>query len=268
MDTIQFSIEELIFSFYSEGLFEQGISIKEAYFPELQDSELKLMLEFASRSLLAKDMIKEVENQYKLKDEFAAYIHTLNYAEYTVKASKHHFDLSGEESISFHFKSGEVYLHKVLFENQVHSISKISEEEILSVINKFYNFQNLQISESESDVLVQLKSEEFEELLEDVSRTDSLLESIVEKWITEKGHSSSIFEFLNDLSNRNGKMDSLISFKYDSENKPNLMDLYFIIPGKKECWIATRNNDLDLNIKRVNESSIRTLLFKSGIHSA
>lgn len=265
MNTIQLSIEELIFSFYSEGLFEQGISIKEAYFPGLQDSELKLMLEFASRSLLAKDMIKEVQNQYKLKGEFASYIHTLNYAEYTVKASKHQSDLVSEDSISFHFRNGEVYLHKILFENQVHSITKITEEETLSAINRFYNFQ---ISVNESDVLLQLKSEEFEELLEDVSKTDSTLESIVDKWITEKGHSNSIFEFLNDLSNRNGKMDSLISFKYDSENKPNLMDLYFIIPGKKECWIATRNNDLDLNIKRVNESSIRTLLFKSGIHSA
>ncbi|TKH06709.1 hypothetical protein FC678_23325, partial [Peribacillus simplex] len=110
MNTIQLSIEELLFSFYSEGLFEQGMSIKGAYFQTLQDAELKLMLEIASRSLLAKDMLKEVNNQYKLKDEFAAYIHTLNNAESTVKASKHQPDLNGEDSIAFHFKNGEVYL--------------------------------------------------------------------------------------------------------------------------------------------------------------
>ncbi|MEH7571836.1 hypothetical protein V7176_09495, partial [Cytobacillus firmus] len=63
MNTIQLSIEELIFSFYSEGLYEQGISLKETYFPALQDSELKLMLEFAARSLLAKDMAEVFNNQ-------------------------------------------------------------------------------------------------------------------------------------------------------------------------------------------------------------
>ncbi|OAS87836.1 MULTISPECIES: hypothetical protein [Metabacillus] len=265
MNTIQLSIEELIFSFYSEGLFEQGMSIKEAYFPTLQESELKLMLEVASRSLLAKDMIKEVHNQYKLKDEFASYIHTLNYAESTVKASKHQSDLNGEESISFHYKNEEVYLHKVLYDNQVHSISKLPDEEIISVISSFFNFHTL---EKQSEVLFQLKSEEFEELLEDVSQSHSLSESIAQKWGSKKGQSNSILEFLNDISTRNGKMDSLLSLKYDSDNNPELMDLYFIIPGKNECWLATRDNNLDLNIQRANETSIKNLLLTNKVLSA
>jgi hypothetical protein len=265
MNTIQLSIEELIFSFYSEGLFEQGMSIKEAYFPTLQDSELKLMLEFASRSLLAKDMIKEVHNQYKLKDEFASYIHTLNYAESTLKASKHQSDLNGEESISFHFKNEEVYLHKVLYDNQVHSISKLPDEEILSVISSFFNFHTL---EKQSEVLFQLKNEEFEELLEDVSKSHSIPESIVQKWVSKKGHTTSILEFLNDISNRNGKMDSLLSLKYDSDNNPDVMDLYFLIPGKTECWLAIRDNSLDLNIQNVNESSIKQLFVMNKIQPA
>ncbi|WP_338788164.1 hypothetical protein [Metabacillus sp. FJAT-53654] len=265
MNTIQLSIEELIFSFYSEGLFEQGMSIKEAYFPTLQESELKLMLEVASRSLLAKDMIKEVHNQYKLKDEFASYIHTLNYAESTLKASKHQSDLNGEESISFHYKNGEVYLHKILYDNQVHSISKLPDEEIISVISSFFNFHTL---EKQSEVLFQLKSEEFEELLEDVSQSHSISESLVQKWVSKKGQSNSILEFLNDISTRNGKMDSLLSLKYDSDNNPDLMDLYFIIPGKTECWLATRDNNLDLNIQRANETSIKNLLLTNKVLSA
>ncbi|MBO1511863.1 hypothetical protein [Metabacillus bambusae] len=265
MNTIQLSIEELLFSFYSEGLFEQGISIKEAYFPTLQDAELKLMLEIASRSLLAKDMIKEVDHQYKLKDEFAAYIHTLNYAEGTIKASKHQSDFNGEESISFHYKNGEVYLHKLLYDNQVHSISKLPEEEILSEVSRFFNFHTL---EKQGEVILRLKSEEFEELLEDVSQSHSLPESIVQKWISKKGESTSILAFLNDLSNRNGTMDSLVSLAYDSENTPDLMDLYFLIPGKNECWLATRDNSLDLNIQRANEASIKQLFVTKKILSA
>ncbi|MGM7721693.1 hypothetical protein [Metabacillus sp. Hm71] len=265
MNTIQLSIEELLFSFYSEGLFEQGISIKEAYFPTLQDAELKLMLEIASRSLLAKDMIKEVDNQYKLKDEFASYIQTLNNAESTVKASKHQSDLNGEESISFHFKNGEIYLHKLLYDHQVHSISKLPEEEIISVIRRFFNFHAL---EEQGEVILQLKSEEFEELLEDVSQSHTLQESIIQKWISKKGYSNSILEFLSDLSNRNGKMDSLLSLKYNSDNNPDVMDLYFIIPGKTECWLATRDNSLDLNFQKVNEASIKKLLSTNKILSA
>jgi hypothetical protein len=262
MNTIQLSIEELLFSFYSEGLFEQGMSIKEAYFLTLQDAELKLMLEIASRSLLAKDMLKEVDNQYKLKDEFAAYIHTLNNAESTVNASKHQPDLNGEDSISFHFKNGEVYLHKVLYDQQVHSISKLPKEEILSVISGFFHFHTL---EKQGEVILQLKSEEFEELLEDVSQSHSLPESIVQKWVSKKGKSTSILEFLNDISNRNGKMDSLVSLTYDSENNPDLKDLYFMIPGKNKCWLATRDNNLDLSIQRANEASINQLLLTNKI---
>ncbi|TXC82214.1 hypothetical protein FS935_21195 [Metabacillus litoralis] len=264
MNTIKLSIDELIFSFYSEGLFEQGIAIKETYFPELQDSELKLMLEFASRSLLAKDMIKEVQNQYKLKDEFTNFIHTLNYAERTVKASRHQADLNGEESISFHFKNGDVYLHKVLFDNQVHFISKLTIEETFSVISSFYG---IQISENSGEYF-RLRSEEFEELLGDVSQYNSLSESIAHKWINEKGFSNRSLDFLNDLSNRKGKMDSLLSLEYDSDNKPNLIDLSFIIPGKTECWLVIREQNLDLSIQVVNKLSINKLFLNNKFVSA
>jgi len=263
MDTIQLSIEELIFSFYSEGLYEQGISIKEAYFPNLQDSELKLMLEFAARSLLAKDMVKEVNNQYKLKDEWTSFIHILAYAEKTVKASKFDSALNEEESISFHFRSGEVYLHKLLHDHQVHYISKLPAEEIISNLSKYFNFSSLA---KQSEVLFNLKNDEFEEFLEDMSQSDSLSESIVQKWISRM-QSSNVVELLEDISKRKGRMDSLLSLKYDSDNNPDLIDLYFVIPGKTESWLITRDANLDLDIQRVNERSINNLLLNNKILS-
>ncbi|MBA4536870.1 hypothetical protein H1Z61_06875 [Bacillus aquiflavi] len=263
MDTIQLSIEELIFSFYSEGLYEQGISIKETYFPKLQDSELKLMLEFAARSLLAKDMAKEVNNQYKLKEEVASFIQILSYAEKTVKASKFDSSLIAEESISFHFRSDEVYLHKLLHDHQVHYISKLPIEEVISNISKFFNFSSLA---EQSEVLCKLKNEEFEEFLEDMSQSDSLSASIVQKWISRM-HSSNVIEFLEDISKRKGKMDSLLSLKYDANNNPDLIDLYFVIPGKTETWLLTRDANLDLEIQRINESSIKNILLNNKILS-
>ncbi|MGE8079785.1 hypothetical protein [Peribacillus loiseleuriae] len=259
MNTIQLSIEELIFSFYSEGLYEQGISIKEAYFPAMNDSELKLMLEIASRSLLAKDMVEEVSNQYKLKEKYTSFIHILNDAESTVKTSKFDVRLQAEDSISFHFKNGEVYLHKLLHDHQVHYLSKLSKENMFSMVSEFFAFNPLQV---ESEVLFTLKSEEFDELLEDVSQMDTLSEKTIQKWVN-KSENPNMVELLNDLSKRNGKMDSILSLKYDANNNPEFIDLSFIIPGKMEFWVVTRNQYLDLSFQRANESTINNLLLNN-----
>ncbi|APH03507.1 hypothetical protein [Bacillus weihaiensis] len=264
MKTIHLSIDELLFSFYSEGFFEQGISIKEAYFPSLQDSELKLMLEVASRSLLSKNMIKEVDNQYRLKDEYKSFIQILIKAERTIKASKHLKNSNEEESISLHFDKKEVYSHKVLSDNQVHSISKLSNDEIIPVITDFFQMKSL---ENESDVFCQLTSQEFEELLEDVSQNSATIHLITDKWVSKKGNTKSILEFLHNLFNRRGKMDSLVSFTYDAQNHPNLMDIYFLIPGNKGLWLITRDNSQNLNVQKVDEVSISNLVLQKKIYS-
>lgn len=263
MDTIQLSIEELIFCFYSEGQYEQGILMKETYFPALQDSELKLMLEFAARSLLAKNMVTEVDTQYKLKDEYRNFIKALVNAEKTVKASKFDSEHVGEESISFHFRNGTVYFHRLLHDHQVHLISKVAEKEVISTINCFFHFNAI---DKQSDILYKLKNEEFEELLKDVSQSDSLSQLNLEKW-NARVQESFPMNFLEDVSARKGKMDSILSLKYNSENNPELIDLYFVVPGKSESWLITREKSLDLNIQRVNETSINTLILNNDVFS-
>ncbi|MDF2035564.1 hypothetical protein P2R12_01030 [Cytobacillus oceanisediminis] len=263
MKTIQLSIEELIFSFYSEGLYEQGISLKETYFPALEDSELKLMLEFASRSLLAKNMAKEVNKQYKLKEEFTPFIQILSSAEKTVKASKFNLDLGGEDSISFHFINDEIYFHRLLHDHQVHSIAKLNEEEILPIIIEFFNFNTLF---KQSEVLFKLKNDDFEEFLNDVSQSDSIQESLISKW-SNRLQSNNTNEFIEDISKRSGKMDSLLSLKYDSNNNPDLLDLHFVIPGTDGFWYITRDQNLDLSIQKANETAIKNLFLKDRILS-
>jgi len=263
MDTIQLSIEELIFSFYSEGLFEQGISLKETYFPALQDTELKLMLEFAARSLLAKDMAEEVNNQYKLKKEYTSFIHILNSAEKTVKASRFNQELEGEESISFHFKEGAIFLHRLLHDHQVHSISMYPEKQVTSSLLEFLNFNS---TCKQSEVIFKLTNEEFEELLEDMSLSNPISEAAIQKWEGRIQHSLALI-FLEDISIRKGKMDSLLSLKYDTNNNPELIDIYFVIPGQSESWLIKRDQSLDLNILRLNETSINDLLLNSKVFS-
>lgn len=256
MVNIQLSIEELIFSFYSEGLYEQGISMKETYFPSLQDSELKLMLEFAARSMLAKNMVHEVNNQYKLKEEYAPFIHILSFAERTIKASKFDLERDGEESISFHLRNGEIYIHRLLHDHQVHYVSKIPEKQFIISIKEFFQFNKM---DNKSEILYTIKNEEFEELLEDMSTSSSPTQLTIQKWIPRM-QASFALEFLEDIANRKGKMDSLLSLKYDSENNPELIDLIFVIPGKSDFWLITRDQSLDLNIQKVSESLIKDLL--------
>ncbi|KAF0821943.1 hypothetical protein V7200_07970 [Cytobacillus firmus] len=263
MNTIQLSIEELIFSFYSEGLYEQGISLKETYFPALQDSELKLMLEFAARSLLAKDMAEDFNNQYKLKEEYTPFIHILNSAEKTVKASRFNLELEVEESISFHFKEGDIFFHRLLHDHQVHLISKYPEKMVASSLIDFFHFNTI---DKKSDVLFKLKSDEFEELLEDMSLSNLISEAPLQKWESKIQHSLSL-KFLEDISRRKGKMDSLLSLKYDTGNNPELIDLFFVIPGNSVSWLITRDQSLELNILRVNETSINDLLLNSKVFS-
>ncbi|KAF0816294.1 MULTISPECIES: hypothetical protein [unclassified Cytobacillus] len=264
MKTIKLSIEELIFSFYSEGLYEQGISLKETYFPALEDSELKLMLEFASRSLLAKDMAEEVDNQYKLKKEYTSFIHILNSAEKTVKASRFNQDLEGEESISFHFKEGAVFHHRLLHDHQVHLISKYPKKEVISSLLEFFNFTS---SCKQSEVIFKLTNEEFEELLGDMSQLDSITESTIHKWQSKIQHSLASI-FLKDITIRKGKMDSLLSLEYDTSNNPELIDIYFVIPGQAESWLIKRDQNLDLNILRLNETTINDLLLNSRVFAS
>lgn len=54
MDQLSLSIEELIFSFYSEGYFEQGMSLKEAYYPEVEDERLGFYLKLRAALCLQK----------------------------------------------------------------------------------------------------------------------------------------------------------------------------------------------------------------------
>lgn len=60
-------------------------------------------------------------------------------------------------------------------------------------------------------------------------------------------------------------MDSLVSLMYNSEKNPDLISLYFIVPGNEECWLITRENNDDLSIKRANEASINKLLFTNNV---
>ncbi|WP_243290989.1 hypothetical protein [Bacillus sp. FJAT-47783] len=257
MDMIQLSIEELIFSFYSDGLYEQGVSLKETYFPNLKDYELRFMLEMAARSLLAKNMVEEAHHQYKLKDEVKPYIHALNDANRTIKASKFFGNLEDEQSITFHTTDQNLFMHQLLHDHQIHQVGKISKEKTRFMIYDFFQFDSLK---KECEESFTMKNEEYEKLLEKVSQDETQC-SLEQIDTNLKGNP--LFEaFLDDLSVRKGKMDSILYMEYDQDNLPNIVDLLFIVPGKKETWFISRGNYNEFVFQKANEKTLQTFLFE------
>ncbi|WLR41451.1 hypothetical protein LC087_11135 [Bacillus carboniphilus] len=250
MDKIQVSIEELLFLFYSEGHFEQGIAIKDLYFPDIKDDQLVMMLECASRSLLAKEMVEEVKGQYKLKEKYKFSIQMLHDADRTIKASKFHSDLNGEESLSFHYKNQSIYLHNIKYNHQVHVIQE--EMDVFTTIQQFFGFKHLK---DDSEVICTLMNEEFDSLLKEVSEQSMPIDSIKNRWLYKIND-----EIIEDLYKRKGKMDSVLDLSYDQNKKPELIDIQYIIPGKNRVWIVSRNQSLDLEFQEVNQFTINKIL--------
>lgn len=258
MNSIQLSIEELIFSFYSEGLYEQGMGLKDTYFPNLKEEDLKFMLEIASRSLLAKDLVEEVNKQYSLKEEYAEYIHVLNSADSTLKASKFSFDLAQEESVTYHLKQGKVYSHQMLHDHQVHAIMEV-EENAVKDLSTFFQLSSLE--SDKSVVLFYLTDAEFEGLLEVASQQINDPQNILKNFSSlQTNHDFA--QLVSDILRRKGKMDSFLYLKYDVNNNPDLVDITFFIPGQNSSWVLTRSQLQGLDVRKADKSFIPDLLEK------
>lgn len=112
--------------------------MKETYYPNLGDDELQLILEVATRSLLAKNLLLEETHRYKLKDSYKKYIKVLNYADRTLKASKFTLNLENEESISIHYFQDEAFLHFLQHNQQIHSILPVKKDRIIDHLKDFF----------------------------------------------------------------------------------------------------------------------------------
>ncbi|UNL86419.1 hypothetical protein [Priestia koreensis] len=258
MNKIKLSLEELIFAFYSEGLFESGIQLKDSYFPDLDDQQLQLLLEIASRSLMAKDMIREVDSRYRLKKEEAEFIHVLNRAEFTVQFSCFSTDLTKEEALSIHFKNETAYVHKLHFDQQVHTIERLVGEEAQKLILNQLSSKEIK---SERTIVAEMSTEEFENLLGEASETEHP-SSFISRWASQITTESiqDISSFLMDVYSRSAKLNTILLMSYDQNNSPDTVDICFFIPGKQRDWLITRNKDNRFNLEHTSEAFLKTFI--------
>ncbi|MEC0571052.1 hypothetical protein P8848_15030 [Bacillus spizizenii] len=254
MKQFTISIEELLFCFYSEGFFEQGMALKQAYFPEIEDEQLGALFEAACRSLLAKDAAEFRNHQYRLKDEYCPFIHVLNDADYTVKLSK--FNGQGaERNVSCHLSKFGTYSHELLFDEQVHRITKLESNE--GLLTKTDEFLHIVEEENNRGLLLRLTSNEFEKLLEGASDNPSYLKEFLEK----HDHQEDVTRFVNDLALRKGKMDTLMRLVYDKDNSLEVADMAFVLPGNRHTWLVTGITQNEFSIVPANKDVIKGILF-------
>ncbi|OLP66971.1 hypothetical protein BACPU_03300 [Bacillus pumilus] len=251
MDQLSLSIEELIFSFYSEGYFEQGMSLKEAYYPALEDERLGFLFEIACRSLLAKDVLEFRNKQYRYKADYRHFIQAMNDASHTIKAST--FGQADEEvSTSFHSTQGGVYAHQTLYDQQVHRIRRLEDEQ--QVDEQVTAFLNIQMSGEHTPVIT-LHADEFEIILEQASKAKDEQLPFLSKAVNQE----LMRAFVVDVWERKGKMDSLMKVSYDKDNMPDVQSMIFVIPGKRHSWLVSGIKENKFHIETAHRDGLRSI---------
>lgn len=251
MDQLSLSIEELIFSFYSEGYFEQGMSLKEAYYPDVEDERLGFLFEIACRSLLAKGVLEFRNRQYRYKAEYRHFIQAMNDASYTVKASRFR-DLDEEISTSFHTTQAGVYAHHTLYDQQVHQIRKLSgDQQAEEQVTAFFNIQ----MNDHPEPVISLQAEEFEMLLEQASEAKNEWPS----FLNQAENQELVKAFVSDVQKRKGKMDSLMKVVYDKNNTPDVESMIFVIPGENRSWLVSGVKENQFRIETAHRDGFRSI---------
>ncbi|MEC1259066.1 hypothetical protein P9D34_01150 [Bacillus swezeyi] len=256
MDTLKLSIEELIFCFYSEGLFEQGMSLKQAYFPDMTEEQLEFMFEISCRSLLAKDVLEYKAHQYKLKEPCKPFIQALNDADYTIKASK--FSDEAEESVSYHVASQGLFAHQLIHEQQVHHISSLSSKE--DILEQTVQFLNIKEEQEAKGTVLTLQNDQFEQLLKGASEERLLADEFLVKY-ADHPHAKA---FIQDLVFRQGKMDSVMLVEYGLDNTPDVRDLMFVIPGAEHTWFVTGSARNEFSVMVAEKEKIRNIILRDS----
>ncbi|MEI4789704.1 hypothetical protein WAX46_05025 [Bacillus sp. FJAT-53060] len=253
MDQLRLSIEELIFSFYSEGYFEQGMSLKEAYYPEVEDERLGFLFEIACRSLLAKGVLEFRNRQYRYKEEYRHFIQAMNDASHTVKASTFG-EIDEGFSTSFHTTKAGVYAHQTLYDQQVHQIQKLKDDQ--QAEEQVTTFLNIQMSDQRLSVIT-LQAEEFETLLEPASEAKDEWLSFLK--LNKAEDPELVRTFVLDVRARKGQMDSLMKVAYDKNNQPDVESMIFVIPGERHSWLVWGIKENEFRIETAHRDGLRSI---------
>lgn len=249
MKTISLSIEELIYSFYSEGLFEQGNSLKQVYFNEISDENMDLLLQISCRTLLAKDLLVYENHKFELVPELKSVIHTLNFSEKSLKASRHK-NGGKEESVSYHFTESGFLKHSLLYDEQVHRFDTVGKDEMLMDLSEFFHLQK-----EGSDTYQIIHSEELEGMLTYVTENSSQFDSFQVR--------TELDLFYRVLERTNGQLNTLLLFEFDEKKEPYVKDLVLLTNGTEGNWMLLQHGP-NYKLIKGSSSKLESFVMESG----
>ncbi|MCR8643654.1 hypothetical protein NV379_13435 [Paenibacillus sp. N1-5-1-14] len=250
MDTILLSIEELIYSFYSEGYFENGNGLRHFYMKEVTEEQMELLLQAACRSLLAKDMLQFQNHKFELRKDIEDIIAALNFSHYSIKSSKHAED-GEEDSVSYHVTDKGIYEHSLLYEGQVHVFKQMDQEHVAGSICEFFGVTPI----GEEEIELVIDQAEFDQIIHAIDEETEQSEA----WLDEiQGQQK---EFVDVLRETKGYMNTMVILEMKDNKDPKTKDAFLFTTGKSNPWIITRVNDSYV-VRTCTQSIILSTLHK------
>lgn len=247
MKEVALSIDELIYCFYSEGYYEQGNSLRQIFFDDLNEEELQLILQSATRSLLARDLIHYINGKFHLIEEMKKIVLSLNSAEKTIRAAKHDAD-NDEIAMSFHLTDDGFVKQSSIHDDLVHTFQILSEKDMLEQLSDFFNISENENGSSQNDSF-SISEEGFEELLvslEEKTKSVEQFESIQQP-------------FVRHLIEHDLEFNTLMFFRYNNNNEPIAEAITLITNSEENNWLVDKKDDM-LHIQRSNKQLLHNLV--------
>jgi hypothetical protein len=245
---IALSIEELIYCFYSEGLFEQGNGLKQMFLDGITDEQMDLTLQIVCRTLLSKGFIRYENHKFVLREDISRIILALNYSERTIRASKH--DEGKERAISFHVTGDQVYRHTTEHEGQVHLLEDTELSAINYEVSSLFNILENGIA---GNTRIELTQAELEELIVMIDGSEEQWVHYVRDCPTEQRM------FVKSLKEAGGLLNTLLFLEYNEDREPTVQDVALFPNNLQGKWAIVKEKDMYI-VTECNQTILQHLI--------
>jgi hypothetical protein len=251
---ISLSTEELALSLVLCGCDEVAAGVLKSGLGEKSESDLQIVFETASHSLLSKELLLGINEENLAESLHPVFKQMMDLFVQSTKMIRCNKEANGaEEVLMLHRLPGDESLKHEVKHDVVHEFSILKENEIQPAITSFLKV--LAWGEIET-AHIPLTEELFNRLVEE-TKTEDELASLCESFHIHQ-HQEMLKIFLSDFNDYGRRFanisESLISLKDYSQ----IQEAHLILPIHKRLWVVYNENE-DVNeqpslvLKRMNQ---------------
>ncbi|RAS80884.1 hypothetical protein [Priestia endophytica] len=251
---ISLSTEELALSLVLCGYDEVAAGVLKSGLGEKSESDLQIVFETASHSLLSKELLLGINEENLAESLHPVFKQMMDLFVQSTKMIRCNKEANGaEEVLMLHRLPGDESLKHEVKHDVVHEFSILKENEIQPAITSFLKV--LAWGEIET-AHIPLTEELFNRLVEE-TKTEDELASLCESFHIHQ-HQEMLKIFLSDFNDYGRRFanisESLISLKDYSQ----IQEAHLILPIHKRLWVVYNENE-DVNeqpslvLKRMNQ---------------